>query len=89
MKLNQYFSLTRTSKQNFAEQLGVSPAYFSTIVNGKKKPSPRLAKKISELSNGYVTTDEILFPEDFPDVSVEEFFKMTANLKKLKKDLKE
>lgn len=34
--------------KEFSNKLGVSAAYLSSILNGKKNPSPILAKKISQ-----------------------------------------
>ncbi|UXS59870.1 helix-turn-helix transcriptional regulator [Staphylococcus ureilyticus] len=33
---------------SFAEKIGVGVSYLSQILNGKKSPSPKLAKKIAE-----------------------------------------
>ncbi|MBN6754437.1 MULTISPECIES: helix-turn-helix transcriptional regulator [Staphylococcus] len=33
---------------SFAEEVGVGVSYLSQILNGKKTPSPKLAKKIAE-----------------------------------------
>lgn len=33
---------------SFADEVGVGISYISQIMNGKKSPSPKLAKKIAE-----------------------------------------
>ena len=38
------FSLT-----DLAKEIGVGVSYLSQIVNGKKKPSPKLAKSMSDV----------------------------------------
>jgi len=39
------------SQSSFSRDLGISFSYFNQLVNGKKNPSPRMAKEIAELLN--------------------------------------
>jgi len=56
----------------FAKKLGISPSYLSEIVNLKKVPNPKLAKKIEELTKGKVSRLEVLYPEDHLKKSMKE-----------------
>lgn len=39
----------RTTKAGLARKLRVSPAYVTMLLNGKRKPSTRLQKRINKL----------------------------------------
>ncbi|MEG2503803.1 MAG: helix-turn-helix transcriptional regulator [Carnobacterium sp.] len=43
-----YIAQKGYSLKDFSTELGISPAYLSLVLNGKKSPSPGLAKRISE-----------------------------------------
>lgn len=60
MNLREYLFRQRISVQDFAEKLEYSRTHLSLIVNGKGKPSPRLAKSIERATNGEVTAQELL-----------------------------
>jgi len=45
----------RLSQNNFADELGVSPGFFSDILTGRRRPSFETAKGIEELTLGNVT----------------------------------
>jgi DNA-binding transcriptional regulator YdaS (Cro superfamily) len=45
---------------DFSKIIECDRAYLSKIVNGKLKPSKRLAKDIEEATNGEVTASELL-----------------------------
>ena len=49
----------------FAKKLKITPVYLSTIAN-KHRPSPDLALRIQEATNGEVTVMELLFPTTEP-----------------------
>jgi len=65
MKLDLWLFMNKITKKNFAETLKVSRGHLQEIVSGKRKPSVKLAKKIEELTEGNVTKEEMLFPEEF------------------------
>lgn len=60
MDLRTYLFQKRTSIADFSRQLKCSRDHLSRIVNGKLKPSERLAKDIEEATNGEVTAKELL-----------------------------
>jgi len=47
----------------FAQKLEIHPVYLSTLASGRCRPSPDLAQKIVEATNGEVTLEELLFPK--------------------------
>lgn len=65
MKLDEYLFRNKLSRTDFAEQLGISRGHLQHILNGSRRPSVPLAKKIQEITEGKVTKEEALFPEDF------------------------
>jgi len=65
VNLDEYLFKTKTSKKDFAEKLGISRGHLQHILSGIKNPSVKLAKKIEELTEGKVSKEEVLFPEDF------------------------
>ena len=67
MKLDEYLFRTKTTKKDFAEELGISRGYLQHILSGIKNPSIKLAKKIAEATGGKVSKEELLFPEEYPD----------------------
>lgn len=85
MKLIEYFLLTRLSRTEFARQLDISTAHLSQLINGKREPSKNLAKKISELTKGYVSIQELLFPAEYPDITLDELNEMKRNKEAQKK----
>lgn len=63
MNLKEYLFRKDISQVEFAEKLGVTRETVSRIVKQRNNPSPKLAKKIEELTNGEVTAMELLFPD--------------------------
>lgn len=47
-KLKKAMFIKGFSLTDLAKEIGVGVSYLSQIVNGKKKPSPKLAKKIAD-----------------------------------------
>jgi transcriptional regulator with XRE-family HTH domain len=48
-----------------ARRLGVSESMVSLLISGTRKPSAPLAQHIVSLSNGKVSLEEALFPEQY------------------------
>lgn len=65
MKLDLWLFMNKITKKDFAARLQVSRGHLQEIVSGKRKPSVKLAKKIEELTEGKVSKEEVLFPEEF------------------------
>lgn len=64
MNLREYLFLKRMSVTEFSELVDHSRNYISQIVNGKYKPSKRLARAIEKMTNGEVTAQELM--QDIP-----------------------
>ena len=62
MKLKKYLDRCSIKKSHFANIIGVSPAFITYIIQGKKRPSPEVAKKIEEVTHGVVNRMELLYP---------------------------
>lgn len=67
MKLDEYLFRTKTTKTDFAQQLGISRGHLQNILSGTKNPSVKLAKKIEELTVGKVSKEEVLFPDEYEE----------------------
>lgn len=60
MKLHTYLLRNNIKQSEFATKLGVSRQYFNGIMNRKRVPSNKLARKIEELTKGNVTLISII-----------------------------
>lgn len=60
MELKLYLVKNRIKIHEFAERLGCSRTHLTEVINGKKKAGLTLAKFIEQITNGEVTTEEIL-----------------------------
>lgn len=60
MDLRTYLFQKRISIADFSRQLKCSRDHLSRIVNGKLKPSARLAEDIEQATDGEVTVKELL-----------------------------
>ncbi len=65
MNLDEYLWRNKITKQDFANQIGISRGHIHQLINGTRSPSAKLAKKIEEATGGEVTKEELLFPEDY------------------------
>lgn len=60
MKLAKYFDdKPFGEKGRFAKKIGVTPTWLGLILNGSRRPSPMLAKKIEKATKGLVTAKEL------------------------------
>ena len=66
MDLKQYFFDAPLSKKDFAEQIGVNVSMIYHIMSKARKPSAELAAKIEKVTEGLVTKEELLFPDESP-----------------------
>jgi len=53
--------------RKMAKDLGVSTTHIQNIIAKKGNPSPKLAKKIEEYTNGEVKAIDLLYPKDDRD----------------------
>lgn len=59
-KLADHLAQAGKRPSHLAHELGVMPSTISRIISGERRPSPELAKKISELTG--LTVTDLLFP---------------------------
>jgi transcriptional regulator with XRE-family HTH domain len=60
MEIKLYLAKNRMTIKEFCELIGYSRNQISGIINGKLKPSIRLAKTIEQATNGEVKAEELL-----------------------------
>ncbi len=60
MNLRDYLSIHRLSVKEFSHAVDYSRTHLSAIVNGKLKPSPKLARRIEKETNGEVKAEDLL-----------------------------
>jgi transcriptional regulator with XRE-family HTH domain len=59
MNLNQFLDQSDRSLRDIAKSFGISVSYLSEIKDGKKEPSPRVARKIVAGTAGMVSFEEV------------------------------
>jgi len=62
MKLADYLKTNQEAPANFARRIGLSRSYISLLMSGKRTPSPEIALKIENATNGKVGRLELLYP---------------------------
>ena len=62
MKLKEYLRIKGLSGLAFAKKHSLSQPTISRIINNKVVPSPEIALKIEQATNGEVTRLELLYP---------------------------
>ncbi len=62
MHLEEYLYSKGISRRKFARLVGVSDAFISFVANGRRKPSPAVARRIEEASKGQVTIEDLFYP---------------------------
>lgn len=67
MTLEEYFSTEpRGAKIEMAQYLGITATYMSLLIHAQRRPSPQMAVKIEQATQGLVTKAE-LRPDIFVD----------------------
>jgi len=64
MKIEEFLEKENMSIAKFALNIGVHYTHILRIVNGQRRPSPELALKIEQATDGQVTRLELLYPEN-------------------------
>ena len=65
MQLAEYFKEEPYgSKKEMAEYLGITATWMGLLISRRRRPSPKLAKKIEKATQGLVTVRDLL-PEIF------------------------
>lgn len=60
MNLKEYLFLNRMTVTQFSEMMGYHRNHISGIISGRVTPSRGLAKSIERITNGEVTSQELL-----------------------------
>ena len=61
-KLIYYIKENKIKKKDFAEELGVSACLFSSCLTGNRNFSKKVAKRIEEITNGFIDCRDLLYP---------------------------
>ncbi len=68
MTLAEYFATEpRGAKIEMAQYLGITATYMSLLIHAQRRPSPQMALKIEQATQGLVTRSELR-----PDIFVDE-----------------
>ena len=69
MTLNDWLKKEGITQAELARRMGVVDMTVSGVMTGRRRFSPENARKVVEVTNGEVTLEEILFPDDFKNAS--------------------
>lgn len=61
MWIDEWLFKEKIAVKDCAERLQISRQYLHAIISGNRRGSPDVAKKISEMTGGEVSINEILF----------------------------
>lgn len=61
MLFTEFVAQSPRSYESIAHQLGVSRSTINHIMTGRRKPSLKLCRRIVQISQGRVTSDELLY----------------------------
>ena len=64
MLLKEYLFRAKITVAQFARDMNISRTHADRLVNQKYRPSPELAKRIEEATDGKVTRHELLYPNE-------------------------
>ena len=64
MKLKEYLKINNIKAKDFAEKIGVTPAYVTLIHQGKRWPRVDLMRRITEATDGQVTANDFAAVEE-------------------------
>ncbi len=62
MKLLDYLKSQSLTHKEFGEKVGVSQAHITQIISGVKNPSIQLINRINSITNGEVTSLDLVHP---------------------------
>jgi hypothetical protein len=62
MKLNDYLKMVKKKRSHFAKENGISAGYITKIIEYGAIPTPDMALKIEQATNGKVKKMELLYP---------------------------
>jgi plasmid maintenance system antidote protein VapI len=62
MEILDYLKLNNLSQMDFAKKLSISKSTVSLLINGQRRPSPKLALRLEEETGGALKKEELLYP---------------------------
>lgn len=65
MLFSKWMEISNMKQAEVAHALGISESMVSLMISGERKPAATLAQAIVRLSNGKVSLEEALFPEQY------------------------
>jgi DNA-binding transcriptional regulator YdaS (Cro superfamily) len=71
MDLKTWLNIRGVTQKKLAEELGLSPSYFSELLSGKRRFNPKLAHKVEKLTKGEVSRMGLLYPERSPSKGID------------------
>jgi transcriptional regulator with XRE-family HTH domain len=63
MDLKTWLNKKGFAQKKLADELNLSPSYFSELLSGKRRFNPKLAYKVEKLTKGEVSRMDLLYPE--------------------------
>ncbi len=63
MKLPEYLKARSLTHKEFGKMVGVAQSHISQIISGIKNPSIQLINRINYITNGEVTSIDLIHPE--------------------------
>lgn len=63
MKLKEYLTLKRQSIEDFSRELGLSYAAVRLYVNASRVPTPKVMRRIVDITNGAVQPNDFFADE--------------------------
>ncbi len=67
MKLKWYLAKHNLELKDLADKAFITPQYLSSVKNGRLKPSLKTARFICAATNGEVSIDELMNPQNYAD----------------------
>jgi len=65
MDIKTFVKITpKEERDRIAELAGTTDAYFQQLAGGHRSPSPRLAKRLEEATNGKLNKMTLLYPSE-------------------------
>jgi len=63
MELKTYFDEKKSTRKAFCSAVGIHYQHLNNLLRKERNPSPALALRIEQATNGAVTRMELLYPE--------------------------
>lgn len=64
MKIIDVLKYLQKNQTEFAKEIEIHPVYLNAIIRHRRRPSPELALRIEQATDGAVTRMELLYPKE-------------------------